>query len=33
MSTGLIRLRQLVSVSALDEKARSHGTDEAWIGR
>jgi hypothetical protein len=26
-------LRRFVMVSELEEKTRSHGTDEAWIGR
>lgn len=30
---GLILFRRTVSVSALEENVRSHGTDDAWIGK
>lgn len=33
ISSALIRLCRGVMVSLLDEKTRSQGTEEAWIGR
>ena len=33
IKAGLMRFGFLVSVSAADEKTRSHGTEDAWMGR
>lgn len=33
IKSGLMRFLRFVSVSALDEKTLSQGTEEAWIGR